>query len=80
MNPASTRSPDQVCTYSVAQFCAAHNITKVFFYKLLKQGNGPRIMKVGARTLVSIEAASEWRRKMEIETASAIAKPRRAER
>lgn len=51
--------------FTVAQFCAAHNITKVFFYKLLKQGRGPRIMKVGTRTLISVEAAADWRSRME---------------
>lgn len=51
--------------YSVKTFCEAHNITKVTFYKLLKDGFGPRIMKVGSRTLISLEAASDWRRQME---------------
>lgn len=51
--------------FSVAQFCEAHGFTKVLFYKLLKEGRGPRIMKVGSRTLVSAEAAAEWRKSME---------------
>lgn len=51
--------------YSVAEFCAAHGITKVTFYKSMKEGNGPRIMKVGARTLISAEAAADWRRQCE---------------
>lgn len=51
--------------FSVAQFCDAHGITKVLLYKLLKEGRGPRIMKVGARTLISAEAAADWRRQME---------------
>ncbi len=51
--------------FSVAQFCAAHGFTKVLFYKLLKDGRGPRIMKVGTRTLISAEAAADWRRAME---------------
>lgn len=59
------------CAFSVAQFCAAHGFTKVFFYKLLKQGLGPRIMKVGARTLISVEAAAEWRRAMEQSSSAA---------
>ncbi|WP_212566890.1 hypothetical protein [Aromatoleum tolulyticum] len=35
------------------------------FYKLMKSGHGPRIMKVGTRTLISVEAAADWRRQME---------------
>lgn len=51
--------------FSVAEFCDAHGFTKVLFYKLMKLGRGPRIMKVGNRTLISAEAAADWRRAME---------------
>lgn len=61
--------------YSVAQFCAAHGFTKVMFYKLMKQGLGPRVMKVGTRTLISMEAAAEWRRAME--DGAVLMQPRR---
>jgi predicted DNA-binding transcriptional regulator AlpA len=46
---------------SIPEFCKAHGISEGFFYKLKKQGEGPREMKVGARTLISFEAAAEWR-------------------
>jgi len=29
---------------------------------------GPRLMKVGRRTLISVEAAADWRRDMEAKT------------
>lgn len=51
--------------FSVDEFCAAHTITKPTFYKILKAGQGPRIMKAGTRTLISVEAAADWRRQME---------------
>lgn len=51
--------------YSVRDFCEAFGITKVMFYKMLKEGSGPKIMKVGSRTLISIEAAADWRRQCE---------------
>jgi predicted DNA-binding transcriptional regulator AlpA len=51
--------------YSPAQFCDLHGIARTTFYALLKDGRGPRLMKVGRRTLISIEAATEWRQKME---------------
>jgi len=47
---------------SIPEFCKAHSISEGFFYKLKKQGEGPREMKVGARTLISFESAAEWRR------------------
>lgn len=73
MNTSTTAAHAQKCApspaapavYSVKDFCAAHGITKVTLYKLLKEGIGPRIMKVGTRTLISLEAAAEWRRRME---------------
>lgn len=58
--------------YSVEEFCEAHRITKVFFYEQIKVGTGPRIMKVGRRTLISVEAAADWRREREEATASLL--------
>jgi len=54
--------------YSVTQFCAAHSISRAMFYVLRKQGKGPRTMKVGRRTLISKEAAREWRARIEQES------------
>ncbi len=51
--------------YSVAEFTCQHGISRALFYKLLQAGNGPRIMKVGKRTLITNEAAEEWRRSRE---------------
>ena len=54
-----------VC-YTVHKLCQAHgSISRVFFYKLLKQGTGPRLMKIGRRTLITAEAAADWRKQME---------------
>ena len=55
--------------FTVYEFCHEHgDISKVFFYKLLKQGKGPRLMKVGRRTLITAEAAADWRKQMENES------------
>jgi hypothetical protein len=35
---------------TIAQFCEAFNISAAFYYKLKKQRQGPREMKVGAHT------------------------------
>ena len=50
---------------TVDEFCRSHRISRGTFYNELKAGRGPRIMKVGSRTLVSEEAAAEWRRRTE---------------
>lgn len=50
---------------SIETFCARNGISRAMFYKLQKAGNGPRVMKVGERTLISAESAADWRRRME---------------
>jgi predicted DNA-binding transcriptional regulator AlpA len=50
---------------SIPSFCQAHGISRATFYNLMKRGEGPTVMKVGKRTLVSDEAAEAWRRRME---------------
>jgi excisionase family DNA binding protein len=50
---------------TVEAFCRSYGIGRSTAYKLIKEGLGPRTMKVGRRTLISIEAADEWRRRME---------------
>ena len=50
---------------SILEFCDAHGISEGFYYKLKKQRKGPREMKVGTRTLITFEAAADWRRERE---------------
>jgi len=35
------------------------------FYLVLERGDGPRIAKVGNRTLITAEAAADWRKERE---------------
>ena len=60
------RPPTPRLVLSISEFCEAHGISEGFFYKLKKQGEGPREMKVGTRTLITFESAAEWRRAREI--------------
>jgi hypothetical protein len=48
--------------FSVSEFCEAHSLSRSLFYKLLALGGGPRLSKVGNRTLITVEDAREWRR------------------
>jgi excisionase family DNA binding protein len=50
---------------TVDEFCQSHRISRGTFYNLLKDGRGPAVMKIGAGTRVSEEAAAAWRRRME---------------
>lgn len=62
MNP---KKQVPLAAYSVAEFCSAYGLTKVTLYKLWKQNEGPRFCKVGRRTLITIEAATDWHRHLE---------------
>jgi hypothetical protein len=50
---------------TVREFCTAHSISHTTFYELQRRGEGPTLMRVGRKTLVSIEAAETWRRQCE---------------
>ena len=52
-------------TFSIDEFCEAHNISRSTFYNLQKIGKGPRLMTVLNRRLISAEAAADWRVAME---------------
>ena len=47
---------------TIREFCDSHNISPTFFYLLQQRGEGPRVMHVGSRRLISIEEAGRWRR------------------
>ena len=50
---------------SIREFCRLHCISEDQFYKMRREGWGPTVMHVGSRTLISHEAAAEWRRSRE---------------
>ena len=56
---------------SIAEFCAAHRISEDMFFKMRRQGWGPVVMRVGTRTLISVEAAAAWRQAREQAAAGA---------
>ena len=65
----STASPPlDPATYTVPGFCREHHISRSYLYRLWNEGRGPRRTKVGRRTLISGEAAADWRRGREAET------------
>ena len=53
--------------FSIPEFCKAHRISVATYYNLAKEGKAPLTMHVGARRLISEEAAANWRRAMENE-------------
>jgi hypothetical protein len=55
----------ELAAHNVFGFCLTHGLSRSTFYALRRAGVGPRIMKCGRRTLVSVEAAAAWRRARE---------------
>jgi hypothetical protein len=55
----------EVDAFSVDEFCRRHGISRAYLYLMWRRGDGPRFMQVGARRLISKEAAADWRRSME---------------
>jgi predicted DNA-binding transcriptional regulator AlpA len=51
--------------YDIIEFCDRHGISRSAFYNSLKNGTGPRLMRLGTRILISREAAEAWRRERE---------------
>jgi len=52
-------------SYTVEEFCEMHRISKALFYKLRREGNGPKVLKIGTRTIITSEYNAEWVRRME---------------
>ncbi len=52
--------------YSIVEFCQRHGFSRASFYNLEKDGEAPRMMRVGGRILISKEAAADWRRAREV--------------
>ena len=54
--------------YNISRFCELHGpMSRAHFYKLLKAGRGPKVIKLGAKRMITIEAAKEWRAKLDAE-------------
>jgi hypothetical protein len=52
--------------YTIAEFCRLHGqLSEATFFNLRKRGDGPVVMKVGRRTMISAESAAAWRQRME---------------
>jgi hypothetical protein len=60
----------QHAAYTVAEFCQAYRISRSKLYQLWDVGIGPRVLKIGAKILITIDAARDWQR--ERETASNV--------
>lgn len=58
---------------SISVFCRRHGLSRATFYNLMKRSLAPEVMRVGARVLITNEAAAAWRLKMSASSEQKIA-------
>jgi hypothetical protein len=51
--------------HTVDEFCNAHRISRSKLYELWSRGKGPRFIQIDSKKIISVEAASDWRRELE---------------
>jgi hypothetical protein len=59
--------------YTIPEFCRRHGFSQSKYFAIAAAGEGPRVMRVGKRVLISKEAAADWRRALEAESAKGAA-------
>ena len=47
-------------TYTVDDVCAQHGISRQLFYKMQREGKGPKTLRIGRSVRISETAANEW--------------------
>lgn len=68
----ATQMSFEDASLTISEFCEREKICRATFYNLLRQGKGPRLMRVGSRSRISAEARVEWQREREAEFAAGI--------
>jgi hypothetical protein len=61
-----------VAAFTVDEFLVRNRISRGLFYKLLKTGAGPRVMKAGGRTVISAAAERDWHSALETKSAGTV--------
>jgi hypothetical protein len=55
--------------FTIAEFCDAHRISRSWLYNEWAAGRGPQVKHIGSKKIITIEAAADWRREREANTA-----------
>jgi predicted DNA-binding transcriptional regulator AlpA len=64
-------SDDERDAFTIPEFCRRHGFSQAKYFELASAGEGPRVMRLGRRVLISRESASDWRRQREALSAEA---------
>jgi hypothetical protein len=65
----TTELPADKLAYTITTFCTALEISRALYFKLQREGRGPRTVRFGAKVLITPPAAREWLERMERESA-----------
>ncbi|MBO4222008.1 hypothetical protein [Bradyrhizobium neotropicale] len=58
---------------TIAEFCRAYHISQDHYFKLRRQGKGPREMLLGTKKLITLKAAEQWEAEREAAAVNATA-------
>ena len=47
--------------FTIQEFCRRHGFSMSKYFEMAAAGEGPRVMRLGKRVLISKEAAASWR-------------------
>jgi hypothetical protein len=45
---------------TIAEFCEAYHMSPELYFKLKREGKGPREMALGSKKLISLRSAEQW--------------------
>lgn len=63
-------------SFSIAEWCARHNVCRATYYNLRKRGEGPDILHIGRSVRISAEADARWVAQREDDAGNGSAKLR----
>lgn len=59
-----------IAALSVADAAASAGVSRALLYQLIKDGRGPRVTKIGHRSVITIEDRDAWLRNLSQKAAS----------
>ena len=55
--------------HSIIEFCVRHRISEPLYYKMQRDGTGPREALAGTRKIITIQAERDWQQQGELAAA-----------
>jgi hypothetical protein len=55
------KGPEPPECFTIDEFCRSHRVGRGTYYRLRKQGLGPKEFRIASKVLISRESAQRWR-------------------